>query len=162
MAALAILTDSNAAWSLPITFLIFDGVFASWYNPAHIALAMPDDWERYRAEVRDRRFRHQPHVARTATLHFPDAGRDSRVLAWLKRRVADRLEIQIAPAPPSVQRQRIVYASSDPDLDAVGIAAFGRPLEHLGGFPAFVGWLLRLLGANHSSSLSPSLFPCGG
>ncbi len=159
MAALAILTASNAAWSLPITFLIFDGVFASWYNRAHIALAMPEDWERYRAEVRDWRFRHRPYIARTATLHFPDAGRDARALAWLMRRAADGLEIRIAPAPPSVQRQRIVYVSSDPDLDAVGIAAFGRALEHLGGIPAFVGWLLRLPGANHFVELVTFLVP---
>jgi hypothetical protein len=58
-----------------------------------------------------------------------------------------------------VQRQRIVYASSDPDLDAVGIAAFGRALEYLGGFPAFVGWLLRLPGANHFVELVTFLVP---
>jgi hypothetical protein len=58
-----------------------------------------------------------------------------------------------------VQRQRIVYVSSDPDLDAVGIAAFGRALEHLGGLPAFVGWMLRLPGVNHSAELATFLLP---
>ena len=92
-------------------------------------------------------------------LRFPDAGRDSRALAWLMRRVADGLTIEIAPAPPSLQRQRIVYVSRDPDLDAVGIAAFGRALEHLGGFPAFVGWTMRLPGANHLAELVTFLVP---
>jgi len=159
MAALALLTASRAAWSLPLTFLIFDGVFASWYNRAHIALAMPEDWGRYRAAVPDWRFRHRPYIARTATLRFPDSGRDSRALAWLMRRVADGLTIDVAPSRPAVQRQRIVYVSSDPDLDAVGIAAFGRALEHLGGLPAFVGWMLRLPGVNHLAELVTFLVP---
>jgi len=159
MAALAILTGSNAAWSLPMTFLIFDGVFASWYNRAHIALAMPDDWTRYREAVRDWRFRYRPYIARTATLHFPDSGRDSRALAWLMRRAADGLEIDVAPARPTTRRQRITYVSSDPDLDAVGIAAFGRALEHLGGIPAFVGWILRLPGANQLAEFVTFLVP---
>jgi protein-S-isoprenylcysteine O-methyltransferase Ste14 len=159
MAMLAILTDSIAAWLLPITFLIFDGVFAAWYNRAHIALAMPDDWARYRAEVRDWRFRRRPYIARTATLRFPDSGRDSKALAWLMLRVADGLRIEIAPTLPSLQRQRIVYISSDPDLDAAGIAAFGRALEHLGGFLAFVGWIMRLPGVHHFAELVTFLLP---
>lgn len=159
MAALAILANSTAAWSLPVMFLVFDGIFASWYNRAHIALAMPDDWGRYRAEVQDWRFRRRPYIARTATLRFPDAGRDSRALAWLMRRVADGLDIVTTPAHPSVRRERIVYASSDPDLDATGIAAFGRALEHLGGFPAFVGWMLRLPGVVHFTELVTFLVP---
>jgi Phospholipid methyltransferase len=159
MATLAILTNSAAAWSLPIMFLVFDGIFASWYNRAHIALAMPDDWGRYRAEVRDWRFRHRPYIAWTATLRFPDAGRDSRALAWLMRRVADGLEIEITPACPSIRRERIVYESSDGDLDATGIAAFGRALEHLGGLPAFVGWMLRLPGVVHVAELTTFLVP---
>ena len=142
-----------------MTFLIFDGVFASWYNRAHIALAMPDDWTRYREAVRDWRFRYRPYIARTATLHFPDSGRDSRALAWLMRRAADGLEIDVAPARPTTRRQRITYVSSDPDLDAVGIAAFGRALEHLGGIPAFVGWILRLPGANQLAELVTFLVP---
>jgi hypothetical protein len=75
------------------------------------------------------------------------------------RRVADGLEIEIMPSPPSLQRQRIVYASSDPDLDASGIAAFGRALEHLGGFPAFVGWIMRLPGVFHFVELVAFLVP---
>lgn len=159
MATLAILTDSAAAWLLPATFLIFDGVFASWYNRAHIALAMPEDWTVYRTEVRDWRFRHRPYIARTAILRFPDAGRDSKALAWLMRRVADGLDIEIMPSPPSLQRQRIVYVSSDPDLDASGIAAFGRALEHLGGIPAFAGWMMRLPGVYHFVELVAFLVP---
>jgi protein-S-isoprenylcysteine O-methyltransferase Ste14 len=159
MATLAILTDSAAAWLLPGTFLIFDGVFASWYNRAHIALAMPEDWGLYRAEVRDWRFRRRPYIARTATLRFPDSGRDAKALAWLMRRVADGLEIEIMPPLPSPQRQRIVYVSSDPDLDASGIAAFGRALEHLGGFLAFAGWMMRLPGVHHFVELVAFLVP---
>ncbi|MBR0696072.1 methyltransferase [Bradyrhizobium lablabi] len=159
MAALAILTASAAAWLLPAMFLIFDSVFASWYNRVHIALAMPEDWARYRAEVRDWRFRARPYISRTATLRFPDSGRDSRALAWLMRHVADGLKIEMAPSRPSVLRQRIVYVSSDPDLDAVGIAAFGRALEHLGGIPAFIGWMMRLPGANHLVELVTFLVP---
>ncbi|MBR1224325.1 MULTISPECIES: isoprenylcysteine carboxylmethyltransferase family protein [unclassified Bradyrhizobium] len=159
MAALAILVASRAAWSLPIMFLVFDGIFAAWYNRAHIALAMPEDWERYRAEVRDWRFRRRPYIARTATLHFPDSGRDAKAWAWLMRRAADGLTIEVAPARPSLERQRIVYVSSDPDLDAVGIAAFGRALEHLGGIPAFIGWMFRLPGANHFVELVTFLVP---
>jgi Phospholipid methyltransferase len=159
MASLAILTNSSAAWALPVTFLVFDGIFASWYNRAHIALAMPEDWGRYRAAVRDWRPRHRPYIARTATLHFPDSGRDSKALAWLMRRAADGLAIEIAPVPPTVQRQRLIYISSDPDLDAVGIAAFGRALEHLGGFAAFAGWTLRLPGVSHVVELLTFLLP---
>ena len=58
-----------------------------------------------------------------------------------------------------MQRQRIVYVSSDPDLDAVGIAAFGRALEHLGGLPAFIGWIMRLPGANQFVELVTFLIP---
>jgi Phospholipid methyltransferase len=159
MAALAIVTDSVAAWLLPVTFLVFDAVFAAWYNRAHIALAMPEDWARYRAEVRDWRFRRRPYIARTATLRFPDAGRDSRALAWLMRQAADGLEIEIMPLLPSPQRHRIDYRSSDSDLDASGIAAFGRALEHLGGFPAFVGWIMRLPGVQHFAELVTFLVP---
>jgi hypothetical protein len=75
------------------------------------------------------------------------------------RQVADGLGVEMAPLPRTVQRQRLIYTSSDADLDAVGIAAFGRPLEHLGGFPAFVGWIVRLPGANHLVELLSFLLP---
>jgi protein-S-isoprenylcysteine O-methyltransferase Ste14 len=161
MAALAILTASNAAWSLPITFLIFDGVFASWYNRAHIALAMPDDWERYRAEVRDRRFRHRPHVARTATLHFPDAGRDSRVLAWLKRRVADRLEIQIAPAPPRCSDSGSSMPAATPTSTQSELPPLGARSNISAASQLLLAGYCGCREPITSSSLSPSLFPCG-
>ena len=79
MMAMAILTVSKGAWLLPLTFLIFDGIFAAWYNRAHIALAMPDDWGKYSAAVRNWVPRRRPYIARSAILQFPDAGRDSRV-----------------------------------------------------------------------------------
>jgi hypothetical protein len=159
MAALALLLRSSAAWLLPIAFLVFECVFASWYNRAHIALAMPSDWARYRDAVRDWRFRRRPYVASSATLYFPDSGRDARVLAWLMRRLADGLDINVAAVQPSLHRQRLVYVSSDPDLDAVGIAAFGRSLEHLGTLPAFAGWMLRLPGPNQLVEIVTFLVP---
>ncbi len=149
MAAIAILTGSAAAWLLPLTFLLFDGIFAAWYNRAHIALAMPDDWSAYSGAVRNWVPRRRPYIARTATLMFPDSGRDSRLAAWIMRRVGEGLTIELAACPPSVARHRLVYASSDPDLDARGIAALGRALEHLGGVPAVLGWTLRLPGVRH-------------
>src|SRR5262249_18456600 len=156
---LAIVVNSAAACLLPVMFVIFDAVFAAWYNRAHIALAMPDDWARYRAEVPEWRLRRRPYIARTATLYFPDAGRDARPQAWLLRRPADGLTVEVAPSRPSLQRQRIVYVSSDPDLNAVGVAAFGRALEHLGGLPAFIGWIMRLPGANEFAELVTFLVP---
>lgn len=159
MASLALLTASTAAWAIPLTFLVFDGIFAAWYNRAHIALSLPVDWQRYRAAVGDWLPRRRPYVAREAVLRFPDAGRDARVLAWLMRHAADGLTIEIAPSWPTLHRQRLVYASTDPDLDAIGIAALGRALEHLGTVPAVIGWTLRLPGMNHLVEFVTWLLP---
>lgn len=159
MASLAILTGSTAAWAIPVTFLIFDGIFAAWYNRTHIALAMPEDWAEYRAAVRDWVPRGRPYIARTATLHFPDSGRDSRLLAWLMRHAAEGLVIETAPVRPTLARHRLRYVSSDADLNATGIAALGRALEHLGGLSAFAGWILRLPGINQLVELASLLLP---
>ncbi|TCR70282.1 methyltransferase [Bosea sp. BK604] len=159
MASQALLVGSTAAWTIPLTFLVFDGIFAAWYNRAHIALALPEDWQRYRAAVGDWLPRRRPYVAREAVLHFPDAGRDARVLAWLMRHAADGLTIEIGPSQPTLRRQRLIYASSDPDLDAIGIAALGRALEHLGTVPALIGWTLRLPGVNHLVEFATWLLP---
>ncbi|CAN7157098.1 methyltransferase family protein [Pararhizobium sp. LjRoot238] len=159
MASLAILTSSTAAWAIPVAFLIFDGIFAAWYNRTHIALAMPEDWGQYRVAVRDWIPRSRPYIARTATLYFPDSGRDSRLLAWLMRHAADGLVIETAPVRPVVARHRLRYLSSDADLNATGIAALGRALEHLGGLCAFAGWILRLPGVNQLMELASLLLP---
>jgi len=63
--------------------------------------------------------------------------------------LADGLTVNLAPTSPSLRRQRLIYTSSDPDLDAVGIAALGRALEHLGGLSAVLGWTLRLPVVRH-------------
>ena len=159
MMAIAILTASSGAWLIPLTFLIFDGIFATWYNRAHIAMAMPDDWGKYSSAVRNWVPLRRPYIARTATLQFPDAGRDSRILAWLMRHMEDGLTIEVMPVAPSLKRQRLIYSSSDPDLDAAGIAALGRALEHLGGFSALLGWTLRLPGVRHLMELVTFAIP---
>jgi hypothetical protein len=120
---------------------------------------MPSDWSIYSAAVQNWVPRRRPYIARTATLHFPDSGRDSRALAWLMRQVEDGLAVQLEPQSPSLRRQRLVYVSSDPDLDAVGIAALGRALEHLGGIAAVAGWTLRLPGICQSAELITFLVP---
>lgn len=159
MIAMAILVNSAAAWTIPLAFLIFEGIFATWYNRAHIALAMPEDWDTYSAAVCSWVPRGRPYIARRATLRFPDSGRDARLIAWLMRRVEKGLTIELEPTPPSVARQRLVYTSSDPALDATGIAALGRAMEHLGGFSAIIGWSLRLPGVHHLTELASFTIP---
>ena len=57
MAILAIYARSWGLALIALMFAVFDTVYATWYNRAHIALAMPETWSGYRASVKEWRLR---------------------------------------------------------------------------------------------------------
>ncbi len=51
MAVLALYARSWGLAFIALMFAIFDAVYATWYNRAHIANAMPQPWSDYRMAV---------------------------------------------------------------------------------------------------------------
>lgn len=144
MAVLALYARSWGLAFVALMFAIFDTVYATWYNRANIALAMPEAWSGYRASVREWRLRWQPHVANDAEIKISPDGP--------ARFVWDRLWPVLSPhlygriTVGSGDRgsfHRLAYRRPDDGVEDHGIMAFARILEH-GPVPfAMLAWLIR-------------------
>src|SRR5262249_23726073 len=70
------------SWGLALVaamFALFDSVYATWYNRAHIAHALPDDWRRYRDAVPDWRILWRPHISGEAEVIISPDGPARRI-----------------------------------------------------------------------------------
>jgi protein-S-isoprenylcysteine O-methyltransferase Ste14 len=137
------------AWvaSSSVMALIYGVGVAAWDEDRDLAARFGDRWRAYRREVHDWRPRWRPYVdpdAGPATLYVASTcGPCSDIAAWVQRRRPRGLRIVPAEQHPTRDLWRITYAAPD-GLDADGIAALARALEHLHLGWAFAGMVLRL------------------
>lgn len=145
MAAQAAAFGSPALWLITVSFVVFDTVYATWYNRVHIARALPEDWRAYRRHVREWRFAWRGYRPARARLLLPDSSLANRILARALQRFGDgQLEVRAARCFVTERRVRLRYLCPEPTIEASGIVALGRSLEHLGLPFAACGWALRL------------------
>jgi protein-S-isoprenylcysteine O-methyltransferase Ste14 len=135
------------SWGLALVaamFALFDTVYASWYNRAHIAHAMPNDWRNYRAAVPEWRMRWRPHIAAAAEVTISPDGPARRIWdrVWpaLSKKLAGTITVTSEDRP---RFGRLVYRRPDGAIEDYGVRAAARILEHGSAPLAMIGWLLR-------------------
>jgi protein-S-isoprenylcysteine O-methyltransferase Ste14 len=144
MALLALYARSWGLALVALMFAIFDTVYATWYNRAHIALAMPEAWSSYRSAVKEWRLRWQPHVGGEAEILISPTGPArvvwDRLWPWLSRHLEGRFVVRTAP------RQafwRLIYRRPADGVEDHGVKAAARILEHGPAPLAMIAWLIR-------------------
>jgi protein-S-isoprenylcysteine O-methyltransferase Ste14 len=144
MATLALYAGSWALGFIAAMFVIFDTIYATWYNRANIALSMPHAWTAYRGAVGEWRPSWRPVVAGTAEV-VVSAASPSRVVwdwgwPWLSRRLGGDLRIRSAGEG---EAGRLLYRRTDAGIEDSGVHALSRILEHGPAPLALLGWSLR-------------------
>jgi Phospholipid methyltransferase len=147
-----------ASWALAIValaFATFDAIYARWYNTAHIAHAMPQDWKNFSGEVPEWRLRWRPFVEGEAEVLISRDGPTRWIWDRLWARACDSMSTKVSIrdlAPEDGRRLR--YRRPAAGIDETGTIAAARVLEH-GPLPfALVGWLLRFPGLSSVLQLS--------
>jgi len=145
MLALALYARSFGLALIALMFAIFDTVYATWYNRAHIALAMPDAWSRYRSSVKEWRLRWRPHVAADAEILISPSGPAravwDRIWPWLARRLQGRFTVRSVPREDF---WRLTYRRPADGVEDHGVRAAARILEHGPAPLAVAAWLIRM------------------
>jgi hypothetical protein len=143
MAGLAAYAESWTLALVAANFVIFDSIYAAWYNRVHIARAMPAEWTRYTGAVPHWWIRWKPYVDSPATLETGTRG----LTAALSRRCGAKgpacgLGFVFTPTRFDAPK-RPVYRRAASGIEAEGVIAVGRALEHGNLATAALGWLLR-------------------
>jgi protein-S-isoprenylcysteine O-methyltransferase Ste14 len=146
-AVMLLLAFYARSWGLGLVaamFALFDTVYASWYNRAHIARAMPDDWQRYREAVPDWRMLWRPHVSGEAEVIISPDGPARRIWDRVWPAFAKQLTGKITVTSEERPRfRRLVYRRPAGGIEDYGIKAAARILEHGAAPLAMLGWLIR-------------------
>ena len=144
MAVLALYARSWGIALVALMFAIFDTVYATWYNRAHIALAMPDAWSRYRVAVKEWRMRWQPHLGGEAEIVIGPSGPARTIWdliwPWLSRRLAGRF---VVVNEPRKSFWRLIYRRPADGVEDHGVRAVARILEHGPAPLAMLAWAIR-------------------
>jgi protein-S-isoprenylcysteine O-methyltransferase Ste14 len=135
------------SWSLALVgamFVVFDTVYATWYNRAHIAHALPEAWRGYRGSVDEWRMRWLPHAPGDAQVEISPDGPArwlwNRGWPWLSRHLTGSITVTDGLRPGF---GRLAYRLPERGIDDTGMRAAARVLEH-GPLPlAVLGWLIR-------------------
>jgi protein-S-isoprenylcysteine O-methyltransferase Ste14 len=136
------------SWAVALVgamFVVFDTVYATWYNRAHIAHAMPGDWRDYRGAVGEWRMRWRPHAPVDAQVVIAPDGPArwlwDRYWPWLSRRLAGNI---VVTTTARADFHRLTYRLPERGIEDHGLRAAARLLEH-GPLPlAVLGWALRV------------------
>lgn len=144
MALLALYARSWSLAFIAAMFAIFDTVYATWYNRAHIALAMPAAWSRYRVAVKEWQWRWRPHVDAEAEIMISTAG-PARVVwdaLWprLSRHLSGHFVVRDLPREKA---GRLSYRRPADGVEDHGVKAAARIVEHGPAPLAMIGWLIR-------------------
>lgn len=144
MALLALYARSWGLALIAVMFNIYETVYATWYNRAHIAIAMPSAWSSYRAAVKEWRLRWRPHVDGDAEVIAGQAGPArivwDRLWPWLSRHLEGRIVVRRVP-PGAIRR--LVYRRPADGIEDHGLRAAARILEHGPAPLAMIAWLIR-------------------
>jgi protein-S-isoprenylcysteine O-methyltransferase Ste14 len=144
---MALLALYARSWGLALVaamFATFDTIYATWYNRAHIAKAMPDAWSRYRSDVNEWRINWSPRVETDAFVTISPSGPARwiwdrcwpRVLPYLKGNI-------VVASEPRGHFIRLTYRRPGAAIEDNGIKALGRVLEHAPLPFAMLGWAIR-------------------
>ena len=138
----------GSAWIVAVSAIsvAYSAGIARWDERADLQARFGDDWLRFRAEVRDWRWRWRPYVTSEAeaTLYVAaTCGVCSEVAAWFTARQPLGLTIIAAETFPGEPLKRMRYVAAD-GVNAEGVAAFARGLEHVNAVWMLLGALLRL------------------
>ena len=124
MAVLALYAQSWGLAFIALMFAIFDSVYATWYNRANIALAMPQPWSDYRMAVNEWRLRWRPHIPSAAEVTISPSGPArtvwDRVWPALSQRLAGSF---VVDSQPRAQFSRLIYRRPDAGVEDHGIKA---------------------------------------
>jgi protein-S-isoprenylcysteine O-methyltransferase Ste14 len=144
MAVLALYAHSWGIALIALMFAIFDTIYATWYNRAHIALAMPEAWSNYRGSVKEWRMRWQPHLGGEAEILISPSGPARAVWdrTWpsLSRRLSGRF---VVASEPRKSFWRLIYRRPADGVEDHGVRAAARILEHGPAPLAVLAWLIR-------------------
>jgi protein-S-isoprenylcysteine O-methyltransferase Ste14 len=148
-ALLVLLIAINArSWGLAfiaVMFALFDAVYAHWYNEAHIAQAMPGEWSRFEQGVPAWGMRWRPYVEGEAEVAISRDGPARWIWERVWRRVYRGHAVRERLLEPH-DGLRLRYRRPAAGVDATGVMAAARVLEH-GPLPfAMLGWLMRFAG----------------
>jgi protein-S-isoprenylcysteine O-methyltransferase Ste14 len=144
MLLLAVYARSWGLALIGVMFVLFDTVYATWYNRAHISHAMPREWHGYRDAVDEWRPRWRPHPPGDAHVTISPDGPSrwlwDRAWPWLSRRMTGAI---VVDSEPRSRFDRLGYRVPSRGIEEHGLRAAARILEHGPAPVAMVGWLLR-------------------
>lgn len=144
MALLAIHVHSWGLALVALMFVIFDAIYAAWYNRAHISHAMPDSWNGYRGAVGEWKLRWQPHVQEESFVVIAPDGLARRVWDRLWPRISRWLSgVIVIDSEERPGFSRLTYHRPGSGLEEYGVRALARILEHGPAPMAMLGWLIR-------------------
>ena len=127
---------------------VYGAGIAHWDEGEDLKVRFGNNWRRYRANVKDWRFRLTPWIdpeGPIARLYVAETcGPCSQVRRWFERHHARGVEIVAAEDHPSRDLRRITYDPMDGCEPEDGVRAIGRGLEHLNVGWAIAGAALRL------------------
>ena len=143
-----------ASWGLALvslSFLVFDLVYAAWYNRVHIARAMSEEWNSYQANIPYWRPQWRPYIDGETQLTISPSG--PMRIAWdvVWPRLSKQLvaPIEIREHAEDAVPGRLLYERKKAGVSDTGIIALARLLEHGPAPLATIGLLIRfpLLGS---------------
>lgn len=144
---LALLAVGTHSWSLAaaaVGALAFVRFVADLHERSDLASRLGQQWLAYDAEVKPWRVRRRPYVAEPAALYLSDTCIICRQTRALVECTNPRdLTIRAAEGYTVAGLRRALYVGPD-GLQASGLAAVARGLEHSGPGWAYLGWSIRL------------------
>ncbi|MCA8924112.1 MAG: DUF393 domain-containing protein [Planctomycetes bacterium] len=128
----------------------FGASVAAWQERGQLSRRYGEAWSSYRGGVRAFVPRWRPHAPPPATLYYAaDCGPCEQLMRWLSRKQPAGVRFVPAQQHPSRDLARVTYAADDGLLEAEGLIAVLRVLEHVNLLWAYLSWLLRLPGISH-------------
>ena len=147
------------SWGLAfiaVMFAVFDAIYAHWFNEAHIAHAMPQEWSRFETGVPLWTARWRPFVEGEAEVLISRDGPARWVWERAWRRIYRGHAVRERDLGPE-DGNRLRYRRPAAGIDETGVMAAARVLEH-GPLPlAIVGWLIRFVGIGAVLQLAAGL-----
>jgi protein-S-isoprenylcysteine O-methyltransferase Ste14 len=139
-----------AAWlrrweflAVAASFLIYSLGFVRWHHRADIAVRFGRDWDDYRASVPNWLPRWRPYLRQAATLTVPASGAARRLAACIERLRPTGLTVVTGAEGPAYR--------TGGGIEADGVTALARALEHTNLALAMPAWIVRLPGMAQSA-----------
>jgi protein-S-isoprenylcysteine O-methyltransferase Ste14 len=144
---LGLLSVATHSWSVAaatVGTVAFASFVADPHERGDLAARLGSQWRQYDAQVRPWRVRRRPYAAEPAALYLSETCTMCRQTRTLVESTGPQdLTLRAAEGYTVAGLRRALYVGPD-GLQARGLAAVARGLEHSGPAWAFVGWSMRL------------------